>query len=148
MIKYNKKDHRNIKISMCIAVLIMSLIFMIGCSKGSEGNLSVTYSIIGSNKEEFILKDYNIKVNEETTVYEGLAMTCKENKIPLSTTGKGVTVYIQGINSLFEFDEGPKSGWIYRVNGEIPDKNAGTVMLKDGDKVEWLYTKELGEDWK
>ncbi|HAK43910.1 MAG TPA: hypothetical protein DCM59_15920 [Clostridium sp.] len=148
MIKYNKKGHRNIKISMCIAVLIMSLIFMIGCSKGSEGNLSVTYSIIGSNKEEFILKDYNIKVNEETTVYEGLAMACKENKIPLSTTGKGVTVYIQGINSLFEFDEGPKSGWIYRVNGEIPDKNAGTVMLKDGDKVEWLYTKELGEDWK
>lgn len=148
MIKSNKKNRSNAKVFMCISIILMSLIFIVGCSKGSEGDLSVTYSIVGSNKEEFILKDYDIKVNEETSVYEGLAMVCKENKIPISATGTGSTVYIQGINSLFEFDEGPKSGWIYRVNGEIPDKSAGSTILKDGDKVEWLYTKELGEDWK
>ena len=54
--------------------------------------------------------------------------------------------YIAGINYLYEFDFGELSGWTYRVNGEVPSVGCDKYELKDGDKVEWIYTCELGKD--
>ena len=52
----------------------------------------------------------------------------------------------QGINQLYEFDCGKNSGWMYSVNGEYPNYGASSYNLKDGDKVEWRYTCNLGSD--
>lgn len=131
-----------------LLVAITSLIALSGCGSSQGGNVEVTYTIIGPSKEDYILKDYEIKVKEDTSVFEGLAIACKENKIPMSSTGGKTTAYVQGINSIFEFDEGPESGWLYRVNGEFLDKSSGAVDLTTGDIVEWVYTKKLGNDWK
>jgi len=57
-------------------------------------------------------------------------------------------VYISGINHIYEFDYGELSGWMYRVNGGTPSVGCGSYILSDGDKIEWLYTCELGEDLK
>ena len=54
--------------------------------------------------------------------------------------------YIEGINNLYEFDCGQNSGWMYSVNGEYPNYGASSYNLKDGDKVEWRYTCNLGSD--
>lgn len=56
------------------------------------------------------------------------------------------TVYIQGINYLYEFSCGPLSGWMYRVNGEFPNKGCSDYELSDGDVIEWVYTCDLGHD--
>ena len=56
------------------------------------------------------------------------------------------TVYIQGINYLYEFSCGPLSGWMYRVNGEFPNKGCSDYKLSDGDFIEWVYTCDLGRD--
>lgn len=136
-----------VKFSIIFIVVLIGLLALSGCGS-NKGDVEATYTIIGPNKEDYILKEYTINVKENTSVYEGLAIACKENKIPMSATGKGATAYVQGINSIFEFDEGPKSGWLYRVNGVFPDKSSGAVKINTGDKVDWVYTKELGEDWK
>ena len=62
--------------------------------------------------------------------------------------GQGATAYIEGIDNVYEFDRGQGSGWMYRVNGIFPDRGAGVVPLQDGDRVEWLYTTNLGVDLK
>lgn len=55
-------------------------------------------------------------------------------------------VYVSSIEGLAEFDGGPNSGWMYRVNGDFPNYSASLYTLKKGDKVEWLYTRDLGKD--
>lgn len=54
--------------------------------------------------------------------------------------------YIGSIDGQGEFDKGRDSGWMFSVNGKFPDVGAGSVRLKGGDKIKWLYTKDLGED--
>jgi len=56
--------------------------------------------------------------------------------------------YIKSINGIGEFDNGPNSGWLYRVNGKIPDEGYEAKKLKNNDTVKWFYsddyTKEKG----
>ena len=66
----------------------------------------------------------------------------------LKRTGVEIDVtkgYVAGIDGLYEFDCGKDSGWMYRVNGKFPNYGAGKCVLKDGDKVEWLYTCVRGD---
>lgn len=55
-------------------------------------------------------------------------------------------VYIEGIGNLYEFDCGELSGWMYRVNGAFPNFGCEGYKLETGDKVEWVYTCNLGRD--
>ena len=56
------------------------------------------------------------------------------------------SVYIEGINNLYEFDCGELSGWMYSVNGKFPNYGCGSYTLKPGDVIEWVYTCDLGKD--
>lgn len=33
------------------------------------------------------------------------------------------------------------AGWMYKVNGNIPDVGTADYVLKDGDQVEWYWTQ-------
>ena len=55
-------------------------------------------------------------------------------------------VYIEGINNIYEFDCGERSGWMYSVNGYFPNYGSSQYTLKNGDVIEWRYTCELGDD--
>ena len=54
--------------------------------------------------------------------------------------------YIAGINYIYEMDFGDLSGWVYHVNGITPSRGCGEYVLEPGDRIEWLYTCELGND--
>jgi hypothetical protein len=54
--------------------------------------------------------------------------------------------YVEAINGFGEFDAGELSGWMYRVNGVFPGYSSSLHELKDGDSVEWVYTRDLGSD--
>lgn len=54
------------------------------------------------------------------------------------------TAYIRGIQHLYEFSCGPLSGWTYSVNGEFPDRGSSGYPLAADDRVEWIYTCDLG----
>ncbi|MCD1147898.1 bacterial Ig-like domain-containing protein [Peptoniphilus sp. KCTC 25270] len=54
--------------------------------------------------------------------------------------------YVSSIEGLAEFDGGPYSGWMYKVNGWFPNYSSSLYKLKDGDVVEWIYTRDLGKD--
>ena len=83
------------------------------------------------------------------TVYDALSAVCKSYGIQLdanykSSYGSG---YVEGIGYLYEFDAGPKSGWMYSVNGSFPNYGSSSYTLSDGDQIKWLYTCEgIGAD--
>ena len=87
---------------------------------------------------------------EGDTVFSVLKRAVREKKIQMEyqgADGNGYkTVYVQGIHHLYEFSCGPLSGWMYRVNGEFPNKGCSDYELKDGDVIEWVYTCDLGQD--
>ena len=56
------------------------------------------------------------------------------------------SAYVEAINNLFEFDVGPLSGWMFRVNGWFPNFGASQYELSPGDAIEWHYTVDLGRD--
>ncbi|MEH6944080.1 Ig-like domain-containing protein [Bacillus sp. JJ722] len=47
--------------------------------------------------------------------------------------------YIASIESLGEFDKGPMSGWMYRVNGEQVGLGVGEQVIKANDRVELYF---------
>lgn len=106
----------------------------------------VTYSIVIS-EDEIPLSPTKMEIKPGDSVLQALIHITKSHKIQMDYRGgQGSTAYIEGIANVYEFDRGQGSGWMYRINGSFPDRGAGAVTLCDGDKVEWLYTTNLGQD--
>lgn len=84
------------------------------------------------------------------TVYDILSRAVRYNKIQMEYQGADknsfFSVYIKGINYLYEFSCGPLSGWMYTVNGIFPQYGCSKYALSDGDRIEWVYTCDLGRD--
>ncbi|AIK39268.1 DUF4430 domain-containing protein [Bacillus pseudomycoides] len=93
----------------------------------------VTISVHGD--QGYLLGAKKVDMQEGTTVFDVL----KNTGLEIDSTGSGNSKYIKGINDLYEFDKGPKSGWKYRVNGTFPNRSAGAYKVKPGDKIEWVY---------
>lgn len=48
--------------------------------------------------------------------------------------------------TLSQMDAGPNSGWMYKVNGQIPNVSMQDYGLKDGDKIVFFYTKDYTKE--
>lgn len=97
---------------------------------------TVSIKVIGINTT---MMQGNIEVNSSSTAYSVLRELAKQNGKSISTKGFGSTVYVSGIDGLKEFDHGPSSGWMYKVNGTPPNIGAGAYYLKAGNQVVWYY---------
>ncbi len=109
---------------------------------------------LDSAKHSIIPKDGVILAEKEVSFYEGesvfnlLLRETKRNKIHMEYVSTPIyhSAYIEGIGNLYEFDCGELSGWMYKVNGWFPNYGSSRYQLKEGDRVEWIYTCTLGED--
>ena len=97
---------------------------------------TVSIKVIGINTT---MMQGNIEVNSASTAYSVLRELAKQNGKTISIKGFGSTVYVSGIDGLKEFDHGPSSGWMYKVNGTPPNIGAGAYKVKAGDTVIWYY---------
>ncbi len=95
-----------------------------------------------------ILSATSVSFSEGDTVFDVLKKAMREEGIlfEFETTPVYSGVYIEGIANLYEFDCGPLSGWMYAVNGVFPNYGCGSCKVKDGDKIRWIYTCDLGRD--
>lgn len=88
--------------------------------------------------------------SDKETVWDVLQRATKEHKIQMEYQGANEniynSVYVEGINHLYEFSAGPLSGWMYKVNGVYPNYGCSQYKLVDGDVIEWHYTVDLGRD--
>lgn len=89
-----------------------------------------------------ILSISAITVKNGESVMSALKKILKENRINFSISSSG---YVRMISGLSEFDCGAYSGWLYKVNGVLPSVSTKSYPLKDGDKVEFVYTCKMGD---
>lgn len=106
------------------------------------------------DKVDLVPEDGVIYPAQTVTFYEGesvfdvLQREMKKNKIHMEFVNTPAlnSVYVEGINNLYEFDAGELSGWMYKVNDWFPNYGASRYILEDGDRIEWVYTCDLGRD--
>lgn len=93
-----------------------------------------------------ILDSFEIEYEDGATVFDIFAAAVRENKIHMEYSGTKTVPYVEGIANLYEFDCGPLSGWMYRVNGWFPSFSMGQYKVERGDTIEMIYTCDLGDD--
>lgn len=110
---------------------------------------AITYGILSQGSfaqvlpaDGIILSTSAITVKNGENVMSALKKILKENRINFSISSSG---YVRMIGGLSEFDCGAYSGWMYKVNGVLPSVSTKSYPLKDGDKVEFVYTCKMGD---
>ncbi len=95
-----------------------------------------------------IFAEQTVTFFDGESVFNVLQRETKKNKIHMEYTNVPLynSAYIEGIGNLYEFDCGELSGWMYNVNGWFPNYGCSRYELKDGDKIEFVYTCDLGAD--
>ena len=105
-------------------------------------------------KDGTILPSTKVSFTEGETVFDVLKRVCNaaQLQIEYSYTPLYESYYVEGINHLYEFDCGPESGWMFKVNEWFPNYGCSAYTLKDGDDIVWCYTctglgADVGETW-
>ncbi len=95
-----------------------------------------------------IFAEKTVTFSEGESVFDLLLREMQQNKIHMEFEHTPLynSAYIEGIANLYEFDCGELSGWMYKVNDWFPNYGCSRYQLKAGDKVEWVYTCDLGVD--
>ncbi|WP_223587812.1 DUF4430 domain-containing protein [Neobacillus bataviensis] len=102
---------------------------------------SVTLSIIGPKDRGTILGATKVNFNDGDTIFDIITQAAKKQGITVDSRGSGATAYIEGIDNIYEFDYGAKSGWVFKHNGASITKSVGVIKVKDGDRIECYYTE-------
>lgn len=117
------------------------------------------------SKKQFVASDGiilgNVAVEFEKgdTAFDILKKACAENhckancryckngvQLEYTYTPAFNTYYVEGIHQLYEKDCGMQSGWMYSVNGVFPNVGSSSYSVKEGDKIVFAYTCDMGDD--
>lgn len=125
-----------------------------------DNTITVTFKLIGDSKHgtpdkhtEFQtwISTTSVIVPQGSTVFDVFDKVLTEKGIEYDETMHN---YIGGIKApasfgghwLYEFDNGPNSGWMYTVNGTHPLLGLREYQLKDGDVIVWHYTDDYTKE--
>ncbi len=105
-------------------------------------------SLLSEGKREIVPADgiifpeTSVEFFEGESVFNVLVRELKKKKIHIEfvTTPMYNSAYIEGISNIYEFDCGDNSGWLYKVNGKSPGCGSSQYIIKDNDKIEWIYS--------
>lgn len=102
---------------------------------------TVTISIVGPKDHRNILAAEKVSFQDGDTIYDILMQAAKKHGIQVDSRGSGATAYVEGIDNIYEFDYGVKSGWIFKQNGSSLTRSVGVMKVKAGDSIQCLYTE-------
>ena len=105
------------------------------------GTVTISINCDEVSDDGKILEVAKYQIESGDTVYDILLEATKDNKIHLDTGGENDTVYVKGLNNIYEFDFGEASGWKYSVNGKEPSESSGQYKLSPDDNIVWFYSK-------
>ena len=92
----------------------------------------------------------SVRVAEGATVEQALETAAAQAGLILNIKDGYLRAVIRSGVTLGQYDEGPNSGWLYKVNGKAPNVGIADYQLKGGETVTVYYTadytKESGLD--
>ncbi len=83
---------------------------------------------------------------DTTTVWDVVKTAMSQNNYTYTGVGSYVASITDPSGATLSDTDSANSGWIYKVNGKLPDVYMGSYYLKDGDKIELYYTGDYTQD--
>lgn len=83
---------------------------------------------------------------DTTTVWDVVKTAMSENHYTYTGVGSYVASITDPSGATLSDTDSVNSGWLYKVNGKLPDVYMGSCYLKDGDKIELYYTGDYTQD--
>lgn len=138
--KPKEKEKTDDKLTCTLSVKCHTILNNMSKLKSEKAGLVPTDGVIFPETE--------VEFYEGETVINILTREMKKNKIHLEFVNVPLynSAYIEGIANIYEHDCGELSGWMYRVNDNFPNYGASGYKIKNGDRIEWIYTCDLGND--
>lgn len=123
-----------------LSVVCSSILNNLDKLSAAKANIIPTDGIIFSERD--------VDFHEGDSVFGILKREMKRNKIHMEFINTPVykSAYVEGIGNIYEFDCGELSGWVYKVNDIFPNCSASKYYPQVGDRIEWVYTCDLGAD--
>lgn len=107
----------------------------------APANAEKTVTISVKGIDNVIVPKTSVAIKDGDTVYDVLVKVLDSNGISYSSRGSKKNKYIEGIDGLFEFDHGPKSGFVYEVNGVYASQSSSSSPLSGNENIVWYYTQ-------
>ncbi len=111
--------------------------------------MSVTVSVDGKGSKGFKnISSYRVDgLNPDTaTAWDAVRMALTNSGYRFSGMGDYVASITDPNGVTLTDTDTPNSGWLYTVNGELPNVYMGSYYLKAGDKIVLYYTSDYKED--
>lgn len=113
-----------------------------GTGSEAAANILVGFTLTAGEGNDWISSS-SFTVGKGSTVCQLFAKVLADHDMTSVGADKG---YVQSISknglTLAQFDQGPRSGWIYKVNGATPAVGIQDYTLQQGDQVLFYYTKD------
>ncbi len=88
-----------------------------------------------------------VEVKEGSTVYHAFVKALEGSGITQTGAEKGyVKSMTRGGVTLAELGAGPNSGWLYKVNDNLPEVGLTSYQIQGGDHILWYYTADYVND--
>ncbi len=163
--KHNKGKLLTAVISLVILAAVFAALWQWKSPAADEGGDACTLSVscavlldkpdaLEEGKRELVPEDgwilppTEVAFSQGESAFDVLQRTLREKDIHMefSETPVYQSAYIEGIGNIYEMDGGPMSGWLYLVNGSMPEYGCSQYFLQNGDKVKFLYSCDGGAD--
>lgn len=95
--------------------------------------ITVNISVFSRLDNSYILSPKQVEIRKGENVID---LLLKVPSLDVDYLGSG---YVKSINGLSEFQHGPNSGWIFRINGVNSNVSALNYQPKNSDLIEWFY---------
>ncbi len=93
-------------------------------------------------EDGWILPKTQVLCYEGETAWDVMSRECKARGINVQSSYTPLynSVYMQGINHIGEFDCGATAGWVYEVDGWIPNYSSSRYVMVEGEYLRWRYS--------
>lgn len=119
----------------------------IECSDILEGETTLSEEIIKNISKDGVIVKENAEFNEGETAFDILQREINKKKLHIDFEKSPVynSIYIKGINNIYEGDFGENSGWMFFVNGNLADTDSSNYTLNEGDEIVFSYVNDYSE---
>lgn len=109
--------------------------------------INVSFTLMDNKKTLIDTVKYE-NLNETTTAFDVFKKAMQESgyKYELKYGTYVPSITMPDGTKLGELDRGKNSGWMFKVNGKIPDVSMGAYGLKDGDSIVVFYTDDYTKE--
>lgn len=109
-----------------------------------DRNIQITFTIRAEG--EYWLNGKNVTVKENASVFDAFEAAIAGTGITYTgSSGYVASVTKDGV-TLGEFSGGDNSGWLYQVNGTVPQVGMDSYVVSAGDEILFYYTTDWTTD--